>query len=75
MKQLVVRPVFDDRRPKLLLMTTDGIHDYLTNDEMENILGTEMTDKEKIDSLIERAGEKGSKDDRSSAMIRIEEIK
>ena len=75
LKQLVVRPVFDDRRPKLLLMTTDGIHDYLTNDEMENILGTEMTDQEKIDSLIERAGEKGSKDDRSAMMIRIIEIK
>ena len=75
LKQLVVRPVFDDRRPKLLLMTTDGIHDYLTNDEMENIINTEMTDQEKIDSLIESAGEKGSKDDCSAMMIRIIEIK
>ena len=75
MKQLVVRHVFDDRKPKLLLMTTDGIHDYLANDEMENILGAEMTDPEKIDSLIESAGEKGSKDVRSAVMIRIKEIK
>ena len=52
------------------LLTCDGIHDYLTLDEMEDILGQCNGDWSKaIGELITRAKESGSPDDCSAVII------
>ena len=55
---------------KPLLLTTDGIHDYLSLDEMEAILGQEESIKERLSGLIDQALANGSKDDISVIYIR-----
>ncbi len=54
---------------KPLILTSDGIHDYLTEDEMEEILSLEISISEKLKTLIERSREKGSVDDISAIWV------
>lgn len=63
LKDLVVRRVFPSHQPKMLMMTTDGVHDYLTTDQMESILRMKVSTCDRIEMLIESAVNHGSKDD------------
>lgn len=48
---------------KPLILTSDGIHDYLSEDEMEEILSVELSVPQKLRILIEKSRDKGSVDD------------
>lgn len=70
---LIVRDVFTDRIPKTLLFTTDGIHDYLTDDELEQMFRTDGSDVDRMDRMIRAARGNGSQDDCSAILARISE--
>ena len=73
LNDVVVRQIFSDRVPGMLMMTTDGIHDYLTEDQMESIIGSTLSASEKINLLIETSVNNGSEDDCSAVIIGISE--
>ena len=71
LKALVMEPVFERKLPRMLMMTTDGIHDYVNQDEMEDILSSDTSAAEKCRRLVDRAVEHGSEDDCSVILIEI----
>ncbi|MBR4748692.1 MAG: hypothetical protein IK083_03850 [Abditibacteriota bacterium] len=52
-----------------LLFTTDGIHDYLTQDRMEQLLSDNTAPADRLAALTEAALEAGSRDDMSAALV------
>lgn len=46
-----------------LLLTSDGVHDYVDIDQLERILNTESSGQEKCDQILAAAFAAGSKDD------------
>lgn len=59
---LEVSPVFERGLPAKILMTSDGVHEYLSADEMEDILrGNSSRDAAEI--MIQKAVAAGSEDD------------
>lgn len=60
---LVVEEVFERGIPGMILLTTDGIHDVLDIDEIEEAASSELNPARKADRLIAMAREKGSQDD------------
>lgn len=67
---LVVQKVFDEGLPDTLLFTSDGIHDYIDIDDMEDILNSKVSDIEKINQLAAKAAENGSSDDKAIIIFR-----
>ncbi|MBQ8707933.1 MAG: hypothetical protein IJ523_07595 [Succinivibrionaceae bacterium] len=60
------------RAPRLVLLTSDGVHEFLELDRMEEILSDDATDDlEKTDILIREALDAGSADDKTAVIIRI----
>ena len=57
---------------RTLLFTSDGIHDYLDIEQMEEILASELTDDKKCLALEKRARQNGSADDISIVILRNE---
>ena len=53
-----------------LLLTSDGIHDHLTLDCMEEILSLDLSDNDKCRLLLKKARQNGSRDDASIMVIR-----
>lgn len=69
---LVVENVFERGLPPLILLTSDGIHDSLDIDEMEDIVVAEgVSSVEKINKLIDTAISKGSLDDCTAILVEI----
>ena len=52
-----------------LVLTSDGIHDTLSQDEVELLLLAGVDMQENIENIVRIAAEKGSKDDRSIVVI------
>ncbi len=70
---LVVENIFERGLPTKILMTSDGIHDVLNIDEIEeNIANENYSSMEKIKRLIESAVSKGSKDDCTAMLVEID---
>lgn len=67
---LVVKKLGDSYKNELLILTSDGIHDYLTEEELEQILINSDNDECATRNIIEMAREKGSSDDCSIVIIR-----
>lgn len=61
-------------RGEKLLLTSDGVHDYLTYEEISKIVESSQTAEEAAAQLVDRAREKGSKDDRSVIVIKVENM-
>ena len=60
------------RRPKLILLTSDGIHEFVDLDCMEEILADDgIGDLDKTDILIREALEHGSADDKTAVIVRF----
>lgn len=55
-----------------LLLTTDGIHDYLSAERIEAILRKSNNLKTVVDKLIVEAKEQGSKDDLTALLVRYD---
>ena len=72
-KRLEVRDITDEAGKKPLLLTSDGIHDYLSPDEMEDIISGNKNIRERLTALKESARNKGSQDDISALWIEREE--
>ncbi len=53
----------------LALLTSDGIHDYLSIDELEGILNNDEPYPEKCESIVQNAINAGSEDDLSVVII------
>ena len=66
---LEVKQVFERGMPATILITTDGVHDHLSEDEMEDILKRPLSGEELAAALCEQALENGSDDDRSALLI------
>ncbi|WP_298586153.1 PP2C family serine/threonine-protein phosphatase [uncultured Megasphaera sp.] len=59
-----------DKVPKQLLLTSDGIHEYLSIDEMETILAGVDDDKIKlVKTMVEQAIVNGSQDDCTAIFV------
>lgn len=72
---LEVEAVFDRKVPSLILLTTDGVHEYVDEDEMEEIItGSTDPDVDKAKKLCNAALNNQSEDDRSVIIIRAENI-
>ncbi len=56
---------------KSLLLTSDGIHDYLYSHQIETILNKEIAIDAKLDRLISQALEQGSNDNLTGVLIEI----
>lgn len=66
-----VEEVFENGFPSRIILTTDGIHDYVSIDEMENLLVRTDNVEENIMILDELAIRNGSKDDRTIVVIDV----
>ena len=69
-KRLTVEKVFDDYFPDTILMTSDGIHEFVDIDKMEHVLTTCGSDCQSVEMLMEAAVENGSADDRTIIIVR-----
>lgn len=69
LKMMVVKEIFDGKLPAFLMMTSDGIHDYVTGEEMERYF-EEYDVSDAIKNLVVAAEEKGSTDDKSIIVLR-----
>lgn len=62
--------IMDIKSFQTLVITSDGIHDYIDIDSLEFIINnTEMAMDEKVQAIIKKAIESGSKDDLSIVII------
>lgn len=68
---MVVEEVFERGLPELFLLTSDGIHDVLDIDEIEDIVTSSLTSAEKVKKLIDTAVEHGSEDDCTAVLVEI----
>lgn len=55
-----------------LIITSDGIHDYIEENDLTNILTTSKNDSKNIDTLILKAKENHSKDDLTVTIVSYE---
>lgn len=53
-----------------MLITSDGVHEYVSIDDMEDIINAEIEDTEIAESLVCLAEKNGSLDDKTVVIIR-----
>lgn len=68
--RLVVEKVFDDYFPDTLILTSDGIHDFVDIDFMENALSSNDSDSDAARTIVEEARKNGSTDDTTIIILR-----
>ncbi len=66
MEKLQILPVNTGRT---LLITSDGIHEYVSIDDLEDILNSDIPDDEKCGAIVEAAQNAGSTDDMTAVLI------
>ena len=66
MEKLQILPVNPVRT---LLLTSDGIHEYVGIDDLEDILNSDIPDDEKCGAIVEAAHIAGSTDDMTAVLI------
>ena len=54
-----------------LLMTSDGVHDHVTTDDLESIISNAGSDPDVLRGMISRALECGSEDDLSAILLKF----
>lgn len=67
---LVIKEVFNYGMPKTVILTSDGIHDYVDVDSLEEVFDDNDDDSKIIDKLNCLANDNGSVDDKSIVIIR-----
>lgn len=68
--RLVVEKVFDDYFPDALILTSDGIHDFVDLDFMEKALSSNDSDSGAAQEITEEARKNGSTDDTTIIILR-----
>ena len=69
-EKLLIVPV---NSVNLLLITSDGIHEYVSIDDLEDILNSDIPDDEKCSAIQEAAQLAGSTDDMTAVLICVQE--
>lgn len=68
--RLVIEKVFDDFFPDTLILTSDGIHDFVSLDYMEDALSSSASDSEVAQIITDTARKNGSTDDTTVIILR-----
>lgn len=68
--RLVVEKVFDEYFPDTLILTSDGIHDFVSLDCMEDALSSRDSDSEAAQMITDTARKNGSTDDTTVIILR-----
>lgn len=68
--QLVVEKVFDDYFPDTILFTSDGVHDFVSIDYMEEVLSNGNLDSDATQKITDLARKNGSTDDTTVIILR-----
>lgn len=68
--QLVIEKVFEDYFPDTLILTSDGIHDFVDLDYMENALSSDGSDSDAAQAIMDEARKNGSTDDTTIIILR-----
>lgn len=71
-EHLMVKRIFERGLPRAVLLTSDGIHDSLDLDEIEDIISDDKNASEKVSELVRMAAKKGAQDDCTAVLIEIE---
>ena len=58
----------------ILLVTSDGIHDFLSQEQIINLISASSTCKARIESLVEAAFDQGSDDNISGSLCQIDSL-
>ncbi len=58
----------------ILLVTSDGIHDFLSQEQIINLISAGSTCKARIESLVEAAFDQGSDDNISGSLCQIDSL-
>lgn len=72
LQQLEVRRVFEDCLPSVLILTSDGIHEYVDIDRLEDLVFSGEPDSEIIQTAMDEAEANGSADDKTLIIIRAD---
>lgn len=68
--QLIVQKMFDVNLPNMLMITSDGIHDFVDINDMEDIFAESESDEKAMQLIREKAIQNGSSDDKTILIIR-----
>lgn len=72
LRTLVVEKVFQMGIPDLIMLTSDGIHEYVDIDTLEMLINSQGNDREIAAAIIDKAQTNGSLDDASIVIVRNE---
>ena len=67
---LSIKQVFQTGFPRIALLTSDGVHEHVSIDDMEDIINTDIDDTEIAESLVCLAERNGSLDDKTVVLLR-----
>ncbi len=67
--KMVVAQVFQSGTPRRLFLTSDGIHDYMNIDRLEELLLSEQDDQTIVQAVIDEAEKNESTDDKTIIII------
>ncbi len=69
-ESLVVKQLDNATNASILLLTSDGVHEFVDIDTMEELLTSGMEDLEIVKKMASVAAENGSKDDMTAIIVR-----
>ena len=70
LQQLLVKPIENHSNVSTMLLTSDGIHEYVDIDILEELLISGESDLDIVKTMSRFAEENGSKDDKTAIIIR-----
>ena len=68
--KIEVSEIFEDGFPDCIVFTSDGVHEYVDIDKLEEIVFSEIADNEITEQVIKTAEINGSKDDKTFIILR-----
>ncbi len=68
--RLVIKKVFDEYFPDTLILTSNGIHEFVDIDYMENILSSDGSYSDTAHAITDEARKNGSTDDATFVILR-----
>ena len=71
LNNMELNQVFQGGLPNLLFLTSDGIHDYIDIDRLEELLLTDQDDSIIVQSVIAEAEKNESRDDKTIIILRL----
>ena len=69
-KPLEIRRVFEDGLPSVMIFTSDGIHEYIDIDRLEELVFSGEPDNDIITQAMDEAAANGSTDDKTLIIVR-----